>query len=495
MGRKSREKRERREREHSASKWGNFTPYGPPVRNFRPQPTPSSGSTDSERLLARLARRTFLSPFSFPNVFRAERRKHDTISMEVCDLLVVFGNDVLIFSDKECTFPEGATLDVRWGRWYRRAVEKSASQLHGAERVLRAGVPLFLDPELKVPFPLRLPGPADMRVHRILVANGASEQCRRELGGSGSLLIRPSLTGDDHVKASADGGMPFAVGRVNDTQPFVHILDDTSLPLLLQNLDTAPDFINYLSKKARFIASRRLALAAGEEALLGQYLGALGSDGEHDFVFSGTNAVTVNESRWLGYLRSRERAAKLKADRVSYLWDEYVERFAHHFREGTAEHLTHRDPAEHALILRFFAGENRTKRRGLAESLIEMIRTTPAHGRRLRVLPPMRPGEPYWVLFLCPHLRSASPEKNREVRRHFLEASAMVTKLMFPDALDIACFATESGNGTTRTEDAMYLNARTWTPEMEAQAKDFQARYGLLTTHKPIHMHVDEYPV
>ena len=124
MGRKSREKRERRAQERTTSKWGNFTPYGPPARNFPPQPAPSPGSTDSERLLARLARRTFLSPFSFPNVFRAERRKHDTISVEVCDLLVVFDNDVLIFSDKDCAFPEGATLDIRWARWYRKAIDE-----------------------------------------------------------------------------------------------------------------------------------------------------------------------------------------------------------------------------------------------------------------------------------------------------------------------------------------------------------------------------------
>ena len=110
-----------------------------------------------------------------------------------------------------------------------------------------------------------------MRVNRILVANGASEQCRRELGGSGTLMIRPGLTGDDHVRTSTDGGVPFAVGKVSSKQPFVHVLDDMSLPLLLENLDTAPDFINYLTKKARFIGSGRLALAAGEEALLGQY--------------------------------------------------------------------------------------------------------------------------------------------------------------------------------------------------------------------------------
>jgi hypothetical protein len=127
--------------------------------------------------LARLCRDTFLSTWSYPNIFRAERRGSQTISKEVCDLLVVFEDDVLIFSDKDCAFPQDDNLDLSWSRWYRRAVAKSAAQLHGAERVLRGREALFLDAELKHPFPLLLPDPTRMPVHRILVAHGVSDRC------------------------------------------------------------------------------------------------------------------------------------------------------------------------------------------------------------------------------------------------------------------------------------------------------------------------------
>lgn len=495
MGRKSREKRERRERERTASKWGNFTPYEAPVRRYPVHPSPSTGSTDSERLLARLARKTFLSTWSFPNVFRAERRKHDTISKEVCDLLVVFEDDVLIFSDKDCVFPSGGTLDVRWARWYRRAIEKSAAQLLGAERALRSAEPLFLDAELKIPFPLPLPALARMRVHRILVANGASEQCRRELGGSGTLMLRPALVGEDHTKPAAEGGIPFAVGRASANRSFVHVLDDMSLPLLLESLDTAPDFINYLTKKEQLISSGRLDFAAGEEALLGIFLGQIDDDGAHAFVPATDEPLVLDERRWHGFLRSRERAAKLEADRVSYLWDYLTERFAQHFRDGTADHLTHTTAAEQSLILQCFARENRTRRRILAQTLLEMNAATSANMRRLRVMPPMRPQDPYWVLLLFPFLQSASYQRNRTLRREYLEACALVTKLMNPDALDVACFATESGNGTGRSEDAMYLDFRDWTPAMEAEARRLQAEYGILTNYNLIKANAKEYPV
>ncbi len=34
---------------------------------------------------------------------------------ELCDLLVVFGNDVLIFSDKSCAFPNSGNIQVSTG--------------------------------------------------------------------------------------------------------------------------------------------------------------------------------------------------------------------------------------------------------------------------------------------------------------------------------------------------------------------------------------------
>ena len=51
-----------------------------------------------------------------------------------CDLLVVFENDVLIFSDKDISFPTSSDVHKDWSRWFRRAVVKSAAQLRGAER-------------------------------------------------------------------------------------------------------------------------------------------------------------------------------------------------------------------------------------------------------------------------------------------------------------------------------------------------------------------------
>jgi len=71
------------------------------------------GITSSERYLKRLADDTFLSLWSYPGICRDQGHSQRGHGKEVCDLLVVFGNTVIIFSDKDCTFPESKRLSAR----------------------------------------------------------------------------------------------------------------------------------------------------------------------------------------------------------------------------------------------------------------------------------------------------------------------------------------------------------------------------------------------
>lgn len=431
MGRKSRTKRERKVHE------AEFTRayVDPPPVKYPVRPRPADGSTGSERALAKLARGTFLSLWSYPNVVRDDpQRNGGIIGKEIADLLVVFEDDIILFSDKDCVFPSTGNLDVDWSRWYRSAVEKSAKQLWGAERHIREHpTRVFIDPKCKIPLPIQLPEPTRMRIHLVVVAHGASPRCRATLGGSGSLLLVPGIVGQDHQRPREKGGTPFAVGRVSATKPFVHVLDDTSLDLLLTNLDTVSDFVGYLRKKEAFISSGRLGMAAGEEALLGHYVGALNKEGEHDFVVpaaAGDRPLAIDESRWHGFLNSGERRRKLEADQVSYFWDGLIEQFTGHYMSGTSHHLTEVESEHYDFekVLRFFARENRTRRRLLADAIREMHRTTPPDQRRLRVIPPMRSGDPYWVLLLFPFAENLNVGHKvdyahyREVRQEFSTA-------------------------------------------------------------------------
>src|ERR1700738_15586 len=90
----------------------------------------SSGVTVSERYLDSLCKRSFLSLWSYPNLFRDQGRKNDKgDGKELSDHLVIFNEHVIIFSDKSCAFPNTGDVNLDWARWYRRSIEKSAEQV------------------------------------------------------------------------------------------------------------------------------------------------------------------------------------------------------------------------------------------------------------------------------------------------------------------------------------------------------------------------------
>lgn len=91
----------------------------------------ADGITKSERYLRELCDRTFLSLWSYPNVYRDQGCPGMGDGKEVADLLVVFEDHVIIFSDKDCAFPDSGDLTKDWSRWLRRAVVKSAAQVWG----------------------------------------------------------------------------------------------------------------------------------------------------------------------------------------------------------------------------------------------------------------------------------------------------------------------------------------------------------------------------
>jgi hypothetical protein len=91
------------------------------------------GQTPSERYLKTLCDRSFLSLWSYPGVYR-DQRETGKEGKEVCDLLVVFADHVIVFSDKHCKFSKTDNLQLAWSRWFRKTIKNSAEQVWGAER-------------------------------------------------------------------------------------------------------------------------------------------------------------------------------------------------------------------------------------------------------------------------------------------------------------------------------------------------------------------------
>lgn len=450
------------------------------------------GVTESERFLAQLCERTFLSLWSYPGIFRDQGVGKTGEGKEICDLLVVFDEHVLIFSDKHCAFPAKGDVNVGWGRWFKKSIRAAADQLWGAERWIRDYPDrLFLDRACKQRFPVPLPPPNDAVFHLIVVAHGSQERAQKVIGGAGSLILESSLKGQDHL------AKPFTVGDLDERRTFVHVFDDVSLPIVLSTVDTIADFVRYLQKKAAFVRSPVEVLARSEADLLALYLKTTDRAGEHDFPSSqDAEFVVVDEGHWDDFESRPERIAQRRANQVSYSWDALIQEFAHHTLAGTHDFAVPPTFETSNTILKFLAREPRTRRRMLAGALLEALHDSNDHERRTRYILPSRSGDPFYVFLFLPVLGSRSREEYRQTRLKVLQACCLVVRLKHPEAQDIVGIATESGvHSIGRSEDAAYFDGRTWTAEDEAAARDAQQRLDLLTNPVMSRRSVDEYPV
>lgn len=460
-----------------------------PPRRIPPR---SSALTGSESRLDKLSRETFLSLWSYPGVCRDQGSgKGDRGAKEVCDLLVVFEKDILIFSDKTCEFPATGDLSLDWKRWYQRAIVKSARQARGAERWIREHpTRLFLDRSCKHPFPYPLPDPASARFHRIVVASGASGRCREELGGSGSLMLR---LGFEEIPGL---DLPFSVGRPDGHPGLIHVFDEVTLGVVLRALDTVSDLVNYLVAKERLASTVRMVAVPGEEDLLARYLKHLGPSGTHDFGFpTGYDGIMIEEGAWEELAMNPQWLAKLEADRVSYAWDALIEKFTHYYATGESSLSANAGVHGFEQGLRFLARESRVRRRMLADALLQnMQKAREGTERSTRLVIPTRAGDPHYVFLAFHHPPHIPEERYRITRRAMLDALARATRLRWPEAVDIVGIGTDPLESPNMSEDLLYLDGREWDAEAVAEAEALQRHFGLFTALKFGQATAKEYP-
>ncbi|MBI4442823.1 MAG: hypothetical protein HY649_05545 [Acidobacteria bacterium] len=285
------------------------------------------------------------------------------------------------------------------------------------------------------------------------------------------------------LQGTAASSAPFAIGDLDPGKSFVHIFDDTTLDLVMGAVDTISDFTAYLSKKEKFLRSGRHICAAGEEELLAVYLTHLSIAKEHDFEFpSDVSLIVLDEGFWEAFQSHPQRLAQIKENDISYVWDSLIETFNYYALRGEQYHCYPPNLQSTELILRFLARERRTRRRMLGRAIFDLVERTPPRMRATRVVLPSSKGDPYYVFLVFPVSTRHSEEENRTVRGNFLEACCRIVKLRFPDAQHIVGIATEAGvDNEKRSEDAVYIDARTWTEADDAKARQLQRGLGILT--------------
>lgn len=446
-------------------------------------------TTPTEAYLEKLCRKSFLSLWSYPRVFNDKKdnpkARH---GKEIVDLMVVFADHVILFSDKSCEFPNSGDLKIDWSRWKKKSIDKSIDQLYGAERWLRQFPDrAFIDPECSKKLPIQFPCPATAHFHRIAIANGAKARCIDALGGIGSLMI------------ASDNAMelPFMAAQPVNSKGFVHILDETSLDILMHELDTITDFVQYLEKKEFLFKSVQHCCVAGEEELLGSYLRDVNQQGDHDFkIPANADAISIDVGFWDSFLQSNARRSRIEADRCSYAWDKIIETFNYHALTNTLFNQSLPGIQNHERIVRHLAAEPRTRRRVLMESLYDLLEKTPKGLRSTRLFTNTENKYPTYVFLLLPRKPELSRDEYRRMRQYLLSAYCTVAPLVDTNVGEIIGFATETNDGNPeRSEDLLYYDARNMTDEDVDEARTLQKDLELFMNVQCSESHASEYPI
>lgn len=416
------------------------------------QSVENTGLNETERLVYRLCRKSFLSLWSYANP------QGKTPGKELCDILVVCEPDVIIFSVKEVAFIEEGDELVNQTRWSKRAIEESVKQIYGAERWINSTTYVIRsDGKQGLPFP----EPAVRRVHRVAVA----------LGGKGKVW-----------KSFGDFG-----------KGFVHVFDERSLEIVMNELDTITDFIKYLSDKEAMYRSGTQTIfnGGGEEDLLALYLHQ-NREFPTDQEPGRPDTIILDDNLWETFSRKPEYLRKKKADKDSYIWDSLLEVYCRDVQNENLEIGS--SVTELEKVARTMARENRFNRRMLGSSLKEfMRRSDPRMPKEQRIASRMVPSFSgvVYVLLTRPH------GYNRELRARELWLRCYVARGTNQYKYDtvIGIGTEEPVKGKGYTLDTVFLWMKDWTEEDRRKVLAIQKELGYFQKPEETHVHVDEYPL
>lgn len=439
---------------------------------------PSGGVTATERLLAEFCGQTFLKLWSYPN-------PHKDDGHELCDLLAVFGDTLFIFFDRESELPATSDKDpqVLWERWKRNVIDRQIKTAHGAERYIRSGRPIYADAKREIPLPV--PYDKDKAVvHKIIVAHGAKQACERASSQNiyGSLAI-------SYMETDGSATAPFHV-EIDRHNP-VHVLDSHNMHIVLKELDTVSDFSAYLDEKTRAAALYDHLSYCGEEDLLAHYLlnydavtkrhviGPKGKDRNK------VNGVLIGEGEWHDFVQSDVYKTTKNANRISYFWDQLIQRTCQNSLEGTLGGNSNIARGESAIYE--MVKEPRFMRRGLSEKMLAAVDRFPETGsftRQVTFLPSYERNVGYVLLQLRVPEEFRAAADFRDKRQTLLEIACGAAKNKFPNLLKVIGIGIEAPKFSRDSvaEDFILMPCEIWPEDRKKYYEDLNREWNFFRT-------------
>lgn len=233
---------------------------------------------------------------------------------EICDLLIIFNSILIVMSVKNYEF-KGNHF-----RYFNNTIEKAVKQIHGACRIL------FGSPEVQIKHPDKpievFPRERIEKVFRIVINLG-------------------------------EGVKFYPFNQTTKNNDYVTLFDKNSFEAIIGELDTIPDFIDYLEKREKLFKGRNTIILPGDEFdfpietqkeffTIGETLGdkhILISGTEKDLLshffrnqrnfpdvlFGDSNGYYLQiDGDWYDFAANKKVWKKNHADKVSYFIDDFV---------------------------------------------------------------------------------------------------------------------------------------------------------------------------
>lgn len=365
----------------------------------------------AEEIAHHLAEKTFLADWCFQNPSQSKGK-------ELCDLLIVFDDVAIIWQIKDLKLDSD-------GKYTKTEVDKNLRQLSGARRRL-----------FEVNKPIELTNPI-----------------------RGSDMLDPKKIKEVYLISALLGKGEDSFSFVEEFKKLtIHVFDRNFTRIILGELDTISDFIDYLRNKESLIKTgKRIIILGGEEELLACYL----TNGRSFEKFDKTTSILVTKGGWKYLQNTPEYMAKKKEDEISYCWDGIISR-VHESGTKTYE-----------LVARELARSNRFERRYLSKAfydahVIAHKESKPDMYRRLALGNDIT----YCFLFMD------DPEP-REKRREILFAMCHIARGKFPHNQKVLGIATEKRIEPTCSYDFCFYEKPKWTIVDQENMNKIQKETGI----------------
>jgi len=394
----------------------------------------------AELFVQELSKNIFLSMWGCPNPQGKEKGK------ELCDFLVVCDPNVIIFSVKEIEFNDSGNPQLSANRWRKKAIDDSVKQLYGAERFIKGST-------------------------RVITGNGKDWLLLPELSARKIFRIAVAL--------GSKGQAP--ISSMNFGKGFVHVFDEISFMVIMQELDTINDFVDYLkAKEELFERKTALTLLGAEEDLIAIYLHK-----GRSFPVSTVDVVVIDRGMWQDFLKKPEYLRKKEEDKISYAWDQLIETFCKDFYNGNLEVGGSLDEIEETF--RVMARENRFNRRLLAKNYMDLLVNGKAQSIRARKL--QSPSKVVYIFSIYPK------GEDRQYRRADLGNRCFVARGITPGCDTVIGIATEAYEGKPGFSlDAFYFYRPIWTEEDQSYIEKMQKEFNYFVAPKITMVSETEYP-